>query len=839
LAHNDPGALVVSSRSHLHGEEHVPADSLSLPVSMVEAMDDSEIFGRSLTYVRRACLLMERFQAAYGWTTRWEKSELLALNVFDPPEFLDMPSLDPCNPQSIVPVEHPVRVVTRHTEFLRVHVNDPEHQYQHLDGILSSFQLPDLPTRLPLTAIRRIICQTLISRIRPRLAFQPITPAQAQKLDLRIAHIVHHYLRFPFTFHSGLLSLPVALFGFDFPSITRLNASAAVVGLQRDLNHPITAFRDMARITLADWSCMLNSCRYPLADCRRSFVHAQAHLPWAWILAQETLIHISSAVIPTDQTSLLEGHINISHILNGSPALASSFPQGALPALTRHGFTLLSHFGSWCTQRHSADFRFEVRKDLGVLLTSSAQSLRKHLPQLLLWLKSLPFPSLLIGSRDSALAVPRPLRRTQAENYILALSSLHSAPASAFSKNQPIAASDASMLPSPVSFLEPRSITAAAATPESQVTFLLIHHGTSASILHGELLGIIAAVLLSIRANPDKPCTVFTDHKNAVHLIMDVLPGALPHIWNAQPARSLYRWLFSLLHSTAGVLAPAPLATFAMDDYTVFASNFGFIECNLSSFVISRLQHAYASDVSFRPAKALTLALYDRHLLPDFPYTRASSSYSAAVQLYARSSQLDTAQVRHRRFHDTPPWCHFGCDAFESMHHIFALCPAFMAIRRAHNMQLCDETSSLLEGKTTDSIREVFDRAAQRLFSDDAGLWPQYRTHFYVGVLPPLADIVSDARTQVGVLSPPSNVSGAVGNVGVSSPQPVSTTLEPRLLSRLAQEWHVRSIRLAGHIWGEYKRRVRALSANPSSHITRSSLDRLSYLLPDSLRDLL
>ncbi|KAG1775612.1 hypothetical protein EV702DRAFT_972795, partial [Suillus placidus] len=230
----------------------------------------------------------------------------------------------------------------------------------------------------------------------------------------------------------------------------------------------------------------------------------------------------------------------------------------------------------------------------------------------------------------------------------------------------------------------------------------------------------------------------------------------------AQPACSLYRWLFSLLHSTspspslcwtaahtgslapeclandyvdrmassaqhsAGVLASAPLATFAMDDFTVVAPDYGFIECNLSSFIISRLEHAYASHVSFRPAKALTLALYDRHLLPDFPYTRASSSYSAVVQLYARSSQLDTAQVRHRRFHDTPPWCHFGCDVFESMHHIFALCPAFMAIHRAHNMQLCDETSSLLEGKTTDSIKEVFDRAAQRLFSDDAGLWPQY-----------------------------------------------------------------------------------------------------------------
>ncbi|KAG2111299.1 uncharacterized protein F5147DRAFT_687162, partial [Suillus discolor] len=43
------------------------------------------------------------------------------------------------------------------------------------------------------------------------------------------------------------------------------------------------------------------------------------------------------------------------------------------------------------------------------------------------------------------------------------------------------------------------------------------------------------------------------------------------------------------------------------------------------------------------------------HRLPDFPYTRASSSFSAVVQLYARSSQLDTAEVRHRRFRDMPP----------------------------------------------------------------------------------------------------------------------------------------------------------------------------------------
>ncbi|KAG2350195.1 hypothetical protein BDR05DRAFT_954297 [Suillus weaverae] len=296
----------------------------------------------------------------------------------------------------------------------------------------------------------------------------------------------------------------------------------------------------------------------------------------------------------------------------------------------------------------------------------------------------------------------------------------------------------------------------------------------------------------------------------------------------------------SAAQRSCGLIAPAPLATFTMDDYAFFSSHFGFLECSLSRFVVSRLESAYASSDSFRPARALPLALYDSHSLPDFPYTRASSSFSAVVQLYARSSQLDTAQVRHHRFRDTPPWCQFGCDAFESMNHIFALCPAFMAIRRAHNVGLCDETSSLLEGKTTDHIREVFGRAAQRLFSDDAGLWPQYRTCFYVDALPPLADIAADIGPIVGVLPPQSDISGTSDNVGVSSPRPSRTTIDARLLSRLAQVWHVRSIRLAGHIWGEYKRRVCALHAGPtSSGSSVSSIATYSYLLPESLRFLL
>ncbi|KAG1792347.1 uncharacterized protein HD556DRAFT_1482054 [Suillus plorans] len=436
----------------------------------------------------------------------------------------------------------------------------------------------------------------------------------------------------------------------------------------------------MAQITLTDGSCMPNGCRYPLARSShlQSFVRAHQHLPWAWILARHTLLDVNCSIVPSDQSHLFEGHVSIRHILNSSPRLASSFLNAALPALTRHGFTQLSHFGSWAAQNTASPRRFEPSRNWMAELSTTAPSLRRHLPSLISWLEHLYLGMLLDSSCDETLAIARPL-------IVIATYRSHEP-----SQQRPFAASDASMLPLPASLFQARSVTSAAATPNSQVVFSLASYGTSAGILHGELLGIIAAVLLSIHANPQEPYSVLADHKNAVHMIHEVLPGALPHVWNNQPARSLYRWLFSLLHSPTpapslvwtaghtnglapecltndyvdrmtsyvqerrGVIPSAPLATFSMDDYAMFASGYGFVENNLSSLLISRLEDSYALSDSFRPARALTLALYDSHRLPDLPYTRASSSFSAIVQLYAWSSQLDTAEVPHRRFRDTP-----------------------------------------------------------------------------------------------------------------------------------------------------------------------------------------
>lgn len=57
---------------------------------------------------------------------------------------------------------------------------------------------------------------------------------------------VHEILGFPFCPSSVVVTLPLNLGGFDFPSLARINAGIAVEGLAKDLNHHIMAYRVMA-----------------------------------------------------------------------------------------------------------------------------------------------------------------------------------------------------------------------------------------------------------------------------------------------------------------------------------------------------------------------------------------------------------------------------------------------------------------------------------------------------------------------------------------------------------------------------------------------------------------
>lgn len=125
IAHNNPSALVLSTHQARMSFPHVPADHLRLPITMVEAMDDSTIFAMSPSFLHTLVLSAERFQAAYGWLTAWSKSLLLLLNVPDTPPVASMPSVDPNDMLSDHTVMRDVSIVTDHMEFLRVATNDP------------------------------------------------------------------------------------------------------------------------------------------------------------------------------------------------------------------------------------------------------------------------------------------------------------------------------------------------------------------------------------------------------------------------------------------------------------------------------------------------------------------------------------------------------------------------------------------------------------------------------------------------------------------------------------------------------------------------------------------
>ena len=386
-AQEDPGSLWI--RSCHHRDPHLPGDTDSLLVTMVEAMDDSEILSTTLPALQQTCLRLERFQGAYGWITSWAKSEAYVHQVRNPPTSFPMPSIDPTDLSLPTVTWQSVKVVTDHLEFLRTKVNAPHRQFLVLDNLISDFRFPDFRTRLPLPILHKLVSQLLVSRIRPRLAYQPLTPADALLLDFRIAHRIHEYLGFPFHFNTRLLTFPLSFGGFDFPSISRLNAAAAVSGLTRDLNHFLPTFRTMARITYRDWMCQLNRCLCPFsqAGLRQHFTPRRASIPSAWIIAHQVLRSLGLSIVDTDQSYISCGEVSLRHIANLLPQSPSA---RTLLNLASAGYHDLSDVGVWTTS--GVTRLFEISSELPAYLRFTAAY--KDWPTVQQWLRSLPWEKL-------------------------------------------------------------------------------------------------------------------------------------------------------------------------------------------------------------------------------------------------------------------------------------------------------------------------------------------------------------------------------------------------------------------------------------------------------------
>ncbi|PBK99750.1 hypothetical protein ARMGADRAFT_1008256 [Armillaria gallica] len=115
----------------------------------------------------------------------------------------------------------------------------------------------------------------------------------------------------------------------------------------------------------------------------------------------------------------------------------------------------------------------------------------------------------------------------------------------------------------------------------------------------------------------------------------------------------------------------------------------------------------------------MLLPFYDQHTPPDHPYLWVSLAYSALVQLYARSDQLDTTYTRFRRFGNVSPMCVSGCDALETVHHVFVSCPVYHAFRQHATQTLITETSRILDSAEVPLlICRSFLQVIRRLFED-------------------------------------------------------------------------------------------------------------------------
>ncbi|EDR05270.1 uncharacterized protein LACBIDRAFT_329991 [Laccaria bicolor S238N-H82] len=298
LMRNDSDTLIVLSSARKRNDPHLKDDGNCLMVAMVEATDDSFLFSRSLPSLRRNALAMERFQAK---------------------------------------------------------VDNPTAHFEELRNFIETFQFPHVLGRLPITLIRKIVAQNIVSKCRAMLYLQPIKQSDAEALDRQITEKVHLALGFPFRPSLRITTLPLSHHGFDFPSITRINAGIVVVGISQDLNHHIHMYQTMARIMMADWTCEKNGCVYLLDGdgLQKGFSHYMQSIPAGWVIAQKVMKDLLTplSLRMTDQSSFAGGEVSLLHVVNvcnhRNPQKFADLNGNTLRSLRTKGIQSLQDVGRW------------------------------------------------------------------------------------------------------------------------------------------------------------------------------------------------------------------------------------------------------------------------------------------------------------------------------------------------------------------------------------------------------------------------------------------------------------------------------------------------------------
>src|SRR5882762_7822581 len=134
--------------------------------------------------------------------------------------------------------------------------------------------------------------------------------------------------------------------------------------------------------------------------------------------------------------------------------------------------------------------------------------------------------------------------------------------------------------------------------------------------------------------------------------------------------------------NVANSVHPAPTPTFYMDEYTFYRPTDGWIKSHIRTFIEYFLIKATSDDLAIGHQYRMATWLYDQRPPPTYPYMRATSAYTALVQLYARSGQLPMAEGMVQKGQSEDKSCRMGCRAIEDMHHIFVVCPVYTKLRK-------------------------------------------------------------------------------------------------------------------------------------------------------------
>ena len=225
--------------------------------------------------------------------------------------------------------------------------------------------------------------------------------------------------------------------------------------------------------------------------------------------------------------------------------------------------------------------------------------------------------------------------------------------------------------------------------------------------------------------------------------------------------------------SSQSIISELPyssIPSFFINNYTIHSVINSWVKSNTLHFIDALITHKTTLAIGVGHNLHMVTWAHDPRPSPDFPYTKAVSAHSAAIQLYAGSGQLMTAEVLYKRGKKSNDLCSFRCQVMEDMHHIFISCKQYGQWRNEANRDLVDRTELKLsnmqiEGASKNSLFAT----AKLLFTDSAVIWPLHHLLFYLGKIPYL-------------------------NLLISKEAGISEIVQRRLKSHLSSDWHTSSI---------------------------------------------